>query len=287
MQCLTLLWTHVRQSPDPRYPEIDKAIIVCPSTLVRNWANEIKKWLGPNAINALICDNSYKTKDDLIRDIKMFANSRRPSIMFPVMIISYETLRIHSALFGNNLIGLMLCDEGHRLKNSANQTFQALSGLNVKMRVIMSGTPIQNDLNEYFSLLNFANPGLLGTPAEFRKNYEIPILKGRDSTCTDSERLLSQEKLSQLTALSNRFIIRRTNDLLTQYLPVKFDHVVFCQLSTLQREIYKLSLSSSQVKSLLSSNNEETTNKGSFMPLKAITSLKKLCNHPSNSISDF
>lgn len=63
----------------------------------------------------------------------------------------------------------MLCDEGHRLKNGDSQTFTALNSLSCKRRVILSGTPIQNDLSEYFSLLNFSNPGLLGTRNDFRK----------------------------------------------------------------------------------------------------------------------
>ena len=56
----------------------------------------------------------------------------------------------------------MLCDEGHRLKNSENQTYQALMGLKAKRRVLLSGTPIQNDLLEYFSLVHFVNEGILG-----------------------------------------------------------------------------------------------------------------------------
>lgn len=57
--------------------------------------------------------------------------------------------------------------------------------LNTTRRVILSGTPVQNDLLEYYSLVEFCNPGLLGTRSEFRKKYEIPILRGRDADCTD------------------------------------------------------------------------------------------------------
>src|SRR6202044_3130150 len=97
------------------------------------------------------------------------------------MIVSYESLRLNVDLIGSTPIGLLLCDEGHRLKNGESQTFTALTSLNVQKRVILSGTPIQNDLSEYFSLLNFANPNYLGTRIDFRKKYEIPILRGRDA----------------------------------------------------------------------------------------------------------
>lgn len=75
----------------------------------------------------------------------------------------------------------------------------------------------QNDLSEYFSLLNFANPEYLGTRAEFRKNYEMPILRGRDAMASDAQRETSEAKLKELGQKVNKFIIRRTNDLLSKY----------------------------------------------------------------------
>src|SRR5271154_4344545 len=188
------------------------------------------------------------------------------------MIVSYESLRLNVDLIGSTPIGLMLCDEGHRLKNGDSQTFTALSSLNVQRRVILSGTPIQNDLTEYYSLLSFANPSLLGTRQEFRSKYELAILKGRDSDATESERAKGDEKLADLLNTVNKFIIRRTNDILSKYLPVKYEHVVFVHLSHFQKRIYNHFLTSPEITKLL-------RGKGS-QPLKAIGILKKLCNHP-------
>lgn len=83
--------------------------------------------------------------------------------------------------------------------------------------MILSGTPIQNDLSEYFSLLNFANPEYLGTRLDFRKNFELKILRGRDSDATEKERQESDAKLKELGGQVSKFIIRRTNDLLSKY----------------------------------------------------------------------
>jgi len=188
------------------------------------------------------------------------------------MIVSYESLRLNVDLIGSTPIGLMLCDEGHRLKNGESQTFTALSSLNVKRRVILSGTPIQNDLTEYYSLLSFANPSLLGTRQEFRSKYELAILKGRDSDATETERARGDEKLADLLNTVNKFIIRRTNDILSKYLPVKYEHVVFVTLSAFQKRLYNHFLTSPEITRLL-------RGKGS-QPLKAIGLLKKLCNHP-------
>lgn len=190
----------------------------------------------------------------------------------PVLIVSYETLRLYAEEFRNTQIGLMLCDEGHRLKNGESLTFTALNNLNVQKRVILSGTPIQNDLSEYFALLNFANPNLLGTRAEFRKKYELPILRGRDAAGTESERKKGDECLAELLAIVNKFIIRRTNDLLSKYLPRKYEHVVFCNLAQFQKDLYNHFLQSPEIKSLVKGKGSQ--------PLKAIGMLKKLCNHP-------
>jgi DNA repair and recombination protein RAD54 and RAD54-like protein len=188
------------------------------------------------------------------------------------MIVSYESLRLNIDLIGSSPIGLMLCDEGHRLKNGDSQTFTALSSLNVQRRVILSGTPIQNDLSEYYSLLSFANPNLLGTRQEFRSKYELAILKGRDALASEIERQRGDERLSELLSTVNKFIIRRTNDILSKYLPVKYEHVVFVHLSPLQKSLYNYFLTCPEIQKLL-------RGKGS-QPLKAIGLLKKLCNHP-------
>lgn len=150
----------------------------------------------------------------------------------------------------------------------------------------------QNDLTEYFALLNFANPGLLGTDKEFRKNFELPILRGRDAFATDKEREISGTKLQELYELANKFIIRRTAELLTKYrallspsisvrstyfnrfqVPIKYEHVVFCRFVPSQLEVYKHFLTSPEFKKLLSGVGSQ--------PLKSITLLRKIANHPA------
>lgn len=271
LQCITLMWTLLKQSPDAGKPTIQKAVIACPSSLVRNWANELVKWLGPDAITPFAIDGKA-SKEELTSQLRQWAIASGRAVTRPVIIVSYETLRLNVEELKNTQIGLMLCDEGHRLKNGDSQTFTALNSLNVSRRVILSGTPIQNDLSEYFSLISFANPDLLGTRLEFRKRYELPILKGRDAAGTDADRQKGDDCLRELLTVVNKFIIRRTNDILSKYLPVKYEHVVFCNLAPFQLDLYNYFISSPDIKALL-------RGKGS-QPLKAIGMLKKLCNHP-------
>ncbi|KAJ2157073.1 DNA-dependent ATPase protein rad54, partial [Coemansia sp. RSA 370] len=271
LQCIALMWTLLQQSPIAGKPTIEKCIVACPSSLVKNWANEIVKWLGSTKIAPLACDNRG-TKDKVARSLRSFMAARGRMVIHPVLIISYETLRTHIGILGASPIGLLLCDEGHRLKNSASQTYQALNMLQVQRRVILSGTPIQNDLSEYFSLLNFTNPGLLGTTQEFRRTYELPILRGRDSMATDNEQKKGDQQLAQLNAIASKVIIRRTNDLLAKYLPVKYEHVVFCPLTDLQTDLYELFLKSKDARAAIG--------EGGKCSLQTIINLGKLCNHP-------
>ncbi|KAL1978777.1 hypothetical protein VTN31DRAFT_1636 [Thermomyces dupontii] len=271
LQCITLLWTLLKQSPEAGKPTIQKCVIACPSTLVRNWANELEKWLGKDAVNPFVVDGKA-SKAELSAQLKQWAIASGRSIVRPILIVSYETLRLNVNDLKDTPIGLLLCDEGHRLKNKESLTWKELNSLNVSRRVILSGTPIQNDLSEYFALVHFANPDLLGTQNEFRKRFEIPILKGRDADATAEERKLGDERLAELSSIVNKFIIRRTNDLLSKYLPIKYEHVVFCNLSEFQVNLYNHFLQSPEIKSLLKGKGSQ--------PLKAIGILKKLCNHP-------
>ncbi|KZP01852.1 DNA repair protein, SNF2 family [Calocera viscosa TUFC12733] len=272
LQCIALLHTLLKQSPRSRRPTIDKAVIACPSSLVKNWGNELVKWLGRDGAPGVLSVDNKGTKAELIEAVKRWVAARGRNVTQPVMIVSYETLRTLSVELTNCEIGLLLCDEGHRLKNGDSLTFQALNGLRVQRRVILSGTPIQNDLSEYFSLLNFANPQYLGTRMDFRKNYELAILRGRDADASDKEKENSEAKLKELAERVSKFIIRRTNDLLSKYLPVKYEHVVFCTLSPLQLALYRHFIKSPDTQKLLRGQGSQ--------PLKAINVLKKLCNHP-------
>lgn len=274
LQCITLLWTLLRQSPDCR-PAIVKAIIVCPSSLVKNWYNEFGKWLGTR-LNALALDNGA-TKEQTTRILEQFMANQSQRSGAPVLVLSYETFRLYAPVLCSSEVGLLLCDEGHRLKNCENLTYTALMGLQTQRRVLLSGTPIQNDLTEYYSLINFVNPGMLGTRNDFKKQYENCILRGQDAASTAEERAKAAGRLAELTAIVNRCLIRRTNSILTKYLPVKFEMVICVRMSELQMQLYRSFLASDSIaKSVLG----KAEVKASLTALSNITALKKLCNHP-------
>ncbi|KAF2349059.1 SNF2-related N-terminal domain [Trinorchestia longiramus] len=257
LQCITLLWTLLKQGSDCT-PIINKAMVVCPSSLVKckfcvpqNWHNEINKWLR-GRLSCMTIDSG--SKEDIDRNLRGFAETYGRRAVTPVLIISYETFRLHAHVLHNRDVGLILCDEGHRLKNSDNLTYQALMALQSSRRVLLSG--------------------ILGTSQEFRKRFENPILQSRDADACDAEHQLGKERLEELTGIVNRCLIRRTNELLSKYLPVKYEFVVCCPLSSLQRELYTAFVRSASVRRQIEGGG------GGNSALTAINSLKKLCNHP-------
>lgn len=154
------MWTLLKQSPSVNKSEIDKAIVVCPSSLVRNWANELVKWLGEGVLNPLAIDGKMSSTET-VKAIRQWCASKGKQVVTPgecqrvphplivltqvftVVIVSYEKLRMLQDELGTSEVGLLLADEGHRLKNSDNQTYTALNQINCKRRVILTGTPIQ------------------------------------------------------------------------------------------------------------------------------------------------
>ncbi|CAH9100397.1 unnamed protein product [Cuscuta europaea] len=268
LQSITLLYTLLRQGFDGK-AMVRKAIIVTPTSLVSNWEAEIKKWVGER-VNLVALSES--TRDDVISGIHSFTS---PRSNLQVLIVSYETFRMHTSKFSNDSsCDLLICDEAHRLKNDQTLTNRALASLSCKRRILLSGTPMQNDLEEFYSMVNFTNPGVLGDAAYFRRYYEMPIVCGREPSATEEEKRLSTERSTELSTKVNQFILRRTNALLSNHLPPKIIEVVCCKLTPLQAKLYSHFIHSKNVKRAIT----EETKRSKI--LAYITALKKLCNHP-------
>nr|XP_046188384.1 DNA repair and recombination protein RAD54B-like isoform X3 [Oncorhynchus gorbuscha] len=173
LQSVALTWTLLKQGPYGGKPVAKLVLVVAPGSLVQNWGAEFKKWLGRERINVYTVNQDHR--------VELFAASPLHS----VLVISYEMLLRSLEVVQKLEFGLVICDEGHRLKNSSIKTSSALSGLSCTRRVILTGTPVQNDLQEFYSIIEFVNPGILGSSAAYRKVYEEPILRSRQPICTE------------------------------------------------------------------------------------------------------
>uniref|UniRef100_A0A8C7HQP0 RAD54 homolog B n=1 Tax=Oncorhynchus kisutch TaxID=8019 RepID=A0A8C7HQP0_ONCKI len=262
LQSVALTWTLLKQGPYGGKPVAKLVLVVAPGSLVQNWGAEFKKWLGRERINVYTVNQDHR--------VELFAASPLHS----VLVISYEMLLRSLEVVQKLEFGLVICDEGHRLKNSSIKTSSALSGLSCTRRVILTGTPVQNDLQEFYAIIEFVNPGILGSSAAYRKVYEEPILRSRQPICTEEERVLGEERAAELSRLTGLFILRRTQEIINRYLPPRLDWTVFCSPSPLQRELYQALLSHRVIRACLQGSTQTHTH------LACITALKKLCNHP-------
>ena len=263
LQTITLLWTLLKQNPiyeDP--PVIKKALIVCPATLINNWKKEFRKWLDAQRLGALIVDHNHKR-------ITYFTMGRT----YSVIVISYEKLRSNiDDLQKGHGIDIVIADEGHRLKKEQNKSGVAIRSLSTPRRIILSGTPIQNDLSEFFSMVNFVNPGILGSVKAFTKQFEVPIVKSRQPDASEKDIENGQARSEELAETTSSFILRRSADLLSQYLPPKTEYILLCRPTKAQASVYQRMLTSSSFQAALGGTSE--------LHLQLITLLKKVCNSP-------
>lgn len=275
LQTIALLWTLLKQNPicegpHEASPVIKKALIVCPVTLMNNWRKEFRKWLGADRLGVYLFDDNKKRITD-------FTEGKA----YSVGIIGYEKLRtVVEDLKKGHGIDIVIADEGHRLKTANNKSAQAIRSLNTLRRVILSGTPIQNDLSEFFMMVDFVNPDLLGSFKTFTKEFEIPIVKSRQPSASKKDLAKGEAKSQKIASLTSNFILRRTTDILLDYLPSKTEYVLLCRPTVAQVSTYQHVLACPALQGVL--GNAET--------LQLITLLKKVCNSPSllngNALSD-
>lgn len=261
LMSITAMWTLLNQGFRKNQPAVHKVMIVCPTSLVGNWDNEIRKWVGDSC-------PTYAVKTEPKKMIKNFLQSRQRS----VLIISYETQRLYSKMFENQMklmsqnestngvCDLLICDEAHKLKNAESGLAVSLNALPAKKRILLSGTPMQNELSEFFNMVNFCNPNILGSLSEFRRKYERPILAAREPDAIESEISEAAKLQKELSVIVNEFILKRGNILNAQHLPPKLVQFVCCRLTPLQEQMYERLLSSKEIRHIKEGKQTNTLN---------------------------
>ncbi|KAI0464073.1 hypothetical protein LJB42_001674 [Komagataella kurtzmanii] len=268
---ITLIWTLLKQNQvDHKRPAVKKVLVVCPVTLIHNWKREFRKWLGMNRVSILEMSSASNVEEDK-RSVINFGRTR----VYQILILGYEKLQKLTNEISQINVDLLVCDEGHRLKNSNNKVMKSLTSFQIPRKIILTGTPIQNDLNEFYNIINFVQPGIVGDFASFNRDYMKPILQAREINCLNRKIIKAgNEKSNSLVELTQKFILRRkAKDINTNFLPPKTELILMVPMTELQQELYKDIIETNQAKlGLINDRN--------FF-LQKILILRKICNSPS------
>merc|ERR1719450_1066797 len=157
------------------------------------------------------------------------------------------------------------------MKNSSIKTSNCLSQIPCNRKLLLTGTPVQNDLGEFYNLVDLACPGILGSKAAFSREIEAKVEVSRQPEATLEELEEGEAVMERLNQITNLVILRRTSDLINQFLPPKTVYVVYCKATPYQERLY-----CATVERLMDGNSGG----GSGQHLSAITALKKICNAP-------
>lgn len=164
-----------------------------------------------------------------------------------VLILGYEIFRTLSneKVLQESLINpgpdMIVCDEGHLLKNVKTALYKAVNRLTTKKRIILSGTPLQNNLTEYFNMVEFVKPNLLGNYKDYLSHFVNPIRKGKYINSTPYEIQMMKQRSHVLHELLDECVLSRDYSVMRECLPPKQEYVLYIRPTKLQIDLYKVS----------------------------------------------
>lgn len=243
-------------------------LIIVPTSVMLNWEMEFKKWCPGFKILTY-----YGTQEERKRKRQGWTNDD----VWNVCITSYQIVLQDNQVFRRRRWHYMILDEAHNIKNFKSQRWQTLLGFNTHSRLLLTGTPLQNNLTELWSLLFFLMPNEDGVGGfadlkEFHDWFARPesqILEhGREQMDEEARAIISK-----LHKVLRPYLLRRLKADVEKQMPAKIEHVEFCRLSKRQRELYDGFLARNETRDTLSSGNYLSI-------INCLMQLRKVCNHP-------
>ena len=245
-------------------------LVIVPTSVMLNWEMEFKKWCPGFKILAY-----YGSQDERKRKRQGWTNDD----VWNVCITSYQLVLQDHQVFRRRRWHYMVLDEAHNIKNFKSQRWQTLLGFNAHSRLLLTGTPLQNNLTELWSLLFFLMPGEQEDQAEgfadldeFRQWFARPetqILQSGREKMDDEARAI----IAKLHQVLRPYLLRRLKADVERQMPAKYEHVELCRLSKRQRELYDGFLARTDTRETLASGNYLSI-------INCLMQLRKVCNHP-------
>ncbi|KAI0059098.1 hypothetical protein BV25DRAFT_1901802 [Artomyces pyxidatus] len=244
------------------------SLIVCPPTLTGHWYYEILKYA--DNLKPILYVGNARERNKILQKLKNH----------DVVITSYEVVRNDIGVLEDYNWHYCILDEGHVIKNAKTKLTKAVKCIRANHRLILSGTPIQNNVLELWSLFDFLMPGFLGSEASFNERFGKPILSNRDGKSKNSEAAaLALEALHKQVL---PFLLRRLKEDVLNDLPPKIIQDYFCELSEMQKQLYDdFSKSQARLSAEDAVKGAAPNTGGQQHIFQSLQYLRKLCNHPA------
>ena len=236
-------------------------LVVCPTSVVGNWAREIARF-GPK-LGVMVHHGS-----DRLSGEEFLTASEEVDVVISTYALARRDEKILRQVDWRGVV----LDEAQNIKNPAAKQTQAIRRIGSGYRVALTGTPVENRLSELWSIMQFLNPGYLGSQKAFRSNFALPI-----------ERYQDKEAADRLRTLVQPFILRRvkTDPTIIQDLPEKMEYKVYCTLTSEQATLYQ-----AVVEDAMDDVEESEGIQRKGLVLSMLTRLKQICNHPAHFLGD-
>jgi len=228
-------------------------LIIVPTSLLFNWQEEIEKF-APSLKVLMHYGPDREKSTNLFQD-------------YDIILTSYGMLLSDIRFLKTFHFDYIFLDESQTIKNPNSEKYKAARLLQARNRIVITGTPVENNTFDLYGQLSFASPGLLGSKQYFKDTYAIPIDKFEYSKRT----IELQQKI-------NPFILRRTKKQVAKELPEKTEMVIYCEMDAEQRKIYDLY--ERELRDFISASTDDETLKNSMHVLTGLTKLRQICNSP-------
>ena len=267
-------------------------IVVAPATVMKQWVNEFHTWWPPFRVSILHTSGSgmvnvgreAQLEDDLLSQAP--GSRRKPATKNQkaaqkivnrvideghILVTTYTGLQTYADMLIPVDWEYAVLDEGHKIRNPNTAITIYCKELRTANRIILSGTPMQNNLVELWSLFDFIFPMRLGTLVNFRNQFEIPIRQGGYANASNLQVQTAMKCAETLKDTISPYLLQRFKMDVAADLPKKTEQVLFCKLTKLQREAYESFLMSDELKAIMN---------GRRQVLYGVDILRKICNHP-------
>ncbi len=261
VELITLLLHDRDRAAKQHEPLSAPALLICPMSIVGNWHKELQRFAP--SLKVMVHHGNERLSGEAFE---------KEAMEHDVVITTYSlALRDREHLSPIDW-DYVVVDEAQNIKNEAAKQTQAIKKLNAKYKIALTGTPVENRLSELWSIMEFLNPGYLGSAADFRKKFAIPIERNRDPN-----------RAKTLKHVIQPFVLRRlkTDKSIIADLPEKMEMKVFCNLTQEQASLYE-----AVVKEMLEKIEQSEGIERKGLVLSTLMKLKQICNHPVQFIAD-